>query len=116
VGRESLRALVAGHLRDLNTLIVGATVEELHDIMAALAASQAHATAHLLAAARMERAAPPEYLTAREVSALTGISRTWLYDHGEALGIAVRPRGLRGLRFPRFAVEQWMETRERGQG
>jgi predicted DNA-binding transcriptional regulator AlpA len=118
VGRESLRALVAGHLRGVNTLIVGATVEELHDILAALAASQSHAMAHLLKAADMAVAdrRPVEYLTARDVSEMTGVSRTWLYDHGVELGIAVRPRGLRGLRFPRFAVEQWMETRERGQG
>jgi excisionase family DNA binding protein len=118
VGRESLRALVAGHVRELNTLIVGATVEELHDILAALAASQSHAMAHLLKAADMAVAdrRPTEYLTARQVADLTGISRTWLYEHGEELGLAVRPHGLRGIRFPRLAIEQWMETRERGQG
>lgn len=115
VGRETLRALVAGLVQQINTLIVGATVEELHDILAAVAATQSHVVAQILAAADVEAASrqQPQYLTVREVVKLTGYSRSWLYEHGEALGIAVRPKGAPGLRFPRFAVEGWMERRGR---
>ena len=113
MGRDSLRALVAGLVQQINTLIIGATVEELHDILAALASTQSHAIAQLLAAKDMEVAARqnPEYLTARQTAKLTGFSRTWLYDNGERLGIAVRPRGVRGIRFLRAAVQGWLETR-----
>jgi hypothetical protein len=115
VGRETLRALVSGLVTQLNTLIVGATVEELHDILAALAASQGHVIAQLLAAndVRADSRKAPEYYDARQVAAITGYSRSWLYENGERLGIAVRPRGAPGLRFPKFAVEVWMERRDR---
>jgi len=117
VGRETLRALVAGLVQQINTLIVGATVEELHDILAALSASQSHATAELLMAADAAMAARLEtvYYSARQVAQITGYSKSWLYENGERLGIAVRPMGAPSLRFPKFAVDYWMHQRERGE-
>ena len=117
MGRETLRALVAGLVQQINTLIVGATVEELHDILAALSASQSHATAELLMAADAAMAARLEtvYYSARQVAQITGYSKSWLYENGERLGIAVRPMGAPSLRFPKFAVDYWMHQRERGE-
>lgn len=110
MGRETLRAQVRGLVQKLNTLMIGATVEELHDIMAVLAASQAHAVTELLAAQDREIAARinPEYLRVEVVAKMTGYSRSWLYEHGETLGIAVRPIGAPGVRFSKVAVMHWM--------
>ena len=110
MGRISLRSLVATLVRDLNILIVGATVEELHDIMAVLAATQAHVTVQLLTASDQAQRVPG-YMKAADVAELTGYSRAWLYENGMRLGIARHPKGARGLRFPRAAVTRWMEDR-----
>jgi predicted DNA-binding transcriptional regulator AlpA len=101
-------------LRDLNTLIVGATLDELRTLSAALAATQAHAMAHLLELVNERTQPNGHYMKAAEVAVLTGYSRSFLYSHGEQLGIAVRPDGVRGLRFPEGRVREWMEAHRRG--
>lgn len=63
-----------------------------------------------------ERPAPMEpdgdrLLKAFEASRLFGVSRSWLYEHGERLGFARRPEGIRGVRFSERELRRWAEGR-----
>lgn len=52
-------------------------------------------------------------LKAKEASRLFGVSRSFLYEHGERLGFARRPAGIRGVRFSERALRQWWEQGQR---
>lgn len=60
--------------------------------------------------------APPDgdrMLKADEAARLFGVSRSWLYEHGEELGLARRPEGIRGVRFSERALRRWQEGARR---
>jgi predicted DNA-binding transcriptional regulator AlpA len=56
-------------------------------------------------------AASDRMLKATEASQLFGVSRSWLYEHGERLGFARRPEGIRGVRFSEKELRRWAEGR-----
>jgi predicted DNA-binding transcriptional regulator AlpA len=79
---------------------------ELVLLTATLAYYQVQAQAALMAPAPQPQR---EWVSARQAAAITGLSRSWLYEHARELAFA-RKKGARVL-FDEHALREWMRRR-----